>query len=260
MYPTDTSLNIGIGQNPILSPPRPPFVLIPDALGQWKEAIAYTGFPGGKTKTIAVEIPASLFNGTDYRLRIATSMEIAWDQAIFTVDEPTPQVTEQPLPLLSADLHYRGFSKRIPHPRNGPDRYDYSDVSTEPKWPPMMGHFTRYGDVTELVHTADDRLAVLGSGDEMTLRFKAPPPPPVGFRRTFVLHNVGWDKDADLNTVLGESTEPLPFRAMKQYPFGPDESVPDTPEYQDYLKHYQTRTQSGARFWKRLTSPDLLRE
>lgn len=257
MYPTDTSLNVGLGHNPTLPAPRPPYVLIPDALGQWKEAISYMGFPGGKTKTIAVEIPASLFHGNDYRLRIATSMEIAWDEAIFTVDEPTPNFTEQPLKLLGADLHYRGFSERIRHPRNGPDRYDYDKVSTEPKWPPMMGHFTRYGDVSELVQTADDRLAVLGAGDEMTLRFQAPPPPPEGFQRTFVLHNVGWDKDADLNTVLGETVEPLPFRAMKQYPYEPHQSAPDTPEYRDYMQRYQTRTQSDARFWKRLTSPDL---
>jgi hypothetical protein len=97
----------------------------------------------------------------------------------------------------------------------------------------------------------------LGAGDEMSLRFKAPPPPPAGFRRTLILHNVGWDKDADLNTVLGETVEPLPFRAMKQYPYEPHQSAPDTPEYRDYLKRYQTRTQSDAKFWKRLTSPDL---
>ncbi len=260
MCPTDTSLNVGLGHNPILSPPRPPYVLIPDADGVWREAISYMGFPGGKTKTIAVEIPGSLFQPKDYRLRIATSMEIAWDEAVFTVDEPMPNVKVQRLELLSAELHYRGFSRRIPHPKYGPDRYDYEEVSIEPRWPPMMGCFTRFGDVTELIQSEDDRLVVLGAGDEMTLRFQAPPPPPEGFKRTFVLHNVGWDKDADLNTVLGQSAEPLPFRAMKQYPYEPHQSVPDTPEYQDYLNRYQTRTQSDAEFWKRLTSPNLPRE
>lgn len=260
MHPTDTSLNIAIGHNPLISPPRPPYVLIPDAQGAWQEAIPYMGFPGGKTKTIVVEIPGSHFQGNDYRLRIATSMEIAWDEVVFTVDEPRPDVRQQSLELLAADLHYRGFSARLLHPKNGPDRYDYENVSTEPRWPPMMGRFTRYGDVMELVQSEDDRLVVMGAGDEMTVRFKAPPPPAEGFQRTFVLHNVGWDKDADLNTVLGETVEPLPFRAMKQYPYEPDQSAPDSPEYHDYLKTYQTRTQSAAKFWKRLSSPDVPKE
>jgi hypothetical protein len=120
----------------------------------------------------------------------------------------------------------------------------------------MMGNFTRHGDVTELVQSEDDRLVVLASGDEMTLRFQAPPSPPVGWKRTFVLHNVGWDKDADVNTVHGETVEPLPFRGMKQYPYEPDQTAPDTPAYREYIKQYQTRGQSDAKFWKSLTSPD----
>jgi hypothetical protein len=32
------------------------------------------------------------------------------------------------------------------------------------------------------------------------------------------LHSVGWDKDADANTLEGHSALPLPFAAMKTYP------------------------------------------
>ncbi|MCA9069401.1 MAG: hypothetical protein KDA84_10780, partial [Planctomycetaceae bacterium] len=255
MFPTDTSLNVGLGQNPTVSSPRPPYLLMPDAEGQWREVVGYTGFPGGKTKTIAVEVPVEHFNKGDYRLRIATSMQIAWDEVFFTVDDPQISVKQQPLNLLTADLHFRGYSRIQSHPHGGPDHYDYQTVSTEPKWPPMKGQFTRFGDVTELLQTADDRLAILGAGDEMTLRFEAPPPPSEGWKRSFLLHNIGWDKDADLNTVHGETVEPLPFRAMKRYPYEPDQTTPDSDSYRKALQKYQTRTQSQTKFWKRLLVP-----
>lgn len=255
VFPTDTSLNVGIGHNPTVSSPRPPSLLTPDADGQWREVMGYIGFPGGKTKTIAVEVPSKHFTHGDYRLRIATSMQIAWDEVFFTVDAPRISVKQQPLKLLAADLHFRGYSKIVPHQHGGPDRYDYQTVTTEPQWPPMNGNFTRFGDVTKLVQTADDRLVILGAGDEMTLRFQAPPPPPAGWKRSFLLHNIGWDKDADLNTVHGETVEPLPFRGMKRYPYEPDQTAPDSEAYREYLQKYQTRKQSFAQFWKRLTAP-----
>ena len=113
----------------------------------------------------------------------------------------------------------------------------------------MRGQFTRYGDVTELVRDADDLQAVFAAGDEMTLRFEAPPPRCPGWTRTFVLHNVGYDKDADLNTIYGQSSEPLPFRAMDAYPYEPRKHFPSTPLHRRYLEEYQTRSLSPRSFW-----------
>src|SRR6185503_439374 len=81
------------------------------------------------------------------RLRIVTSMELYWDEMFFTVDEPPLEHTLTPLPLLSANLQFRGFSERLPHPEFGPERYDASQITTGPQWPPMGGKFTRFGDV-----------------------------------------------------------------------------------------------------------------
>jgi hypothetical protein len=82
----------------------------------------------------------------------------------------------------------------------------------------------------------------MGPGDELTIEFDAPQEEPSpGWARDYILYNVGWDKDADLNTVLGQSSEPYPFRAMKRYPPGPEESTPSSIEYQEYLRSYQTR-------------------
>lgn len=117
----------------------------------------------------------------------------------------------------------------------------------------MRGAFTRYGDVLELVTEADDRMVILGGGDEMTLRFKAPELElPTGWVRDFIMHNVGWDKDADLNTVYGQSVEPLPYREMTSYPYGPERQYPDTSAHHSYLENYQTRGQEAQRFWRRI--------
>jgi hypothetical protein len=37
---------------------------------------------------------------------------------------------------------------------------------------------------------------------------------------------------------------------MTRYPFGADESYPDSEEYRDYLERYQTREQNPADFWR----------
>ncbi|MCA9055538.1 MAG: VCBS repeat-containing protein, partial [Planctomycetaceae bacterium] len=243
LYPTDTSINAALEEQSLLTGPQPPSIQVPNATGGWREVEPFIGFPGGKTKTIAVPLSGDLFADNDYRIRLVTSMELAWDEIFFTVDETPAETREQVLPLVGAELQFRGFSDPIQHNDLGPERYDYSQVSTEPRWPPMRGWFTRYGDVTELLAAADDRSAVLGSGDEVIVRFAVPhDPPPSGWRRDFVLHNVGWDKDADLHTVYGQTVEPLPFRNMTRYPYEPNQSFPEDPDMQDYLRTYQTRT------------------
>ena len=258
IFPTDTSINVSLSQNPDREAPKPPSIWVPIESGEWREAIPYIGFPGGKTKTIAVDVTEALKPlgtrnselGTS-RLRIVTSMELYWDEMFFTVDEPPLEHTLTPLPLLSADLQFRGFSARLPHPEFGPERYDASQITTDRQWPPMGGKFTRFGDVTELLKDSDDRLAILGAGDAVTIRFKADQAPklPPGWKRDFIIHNIGWDKDADLNTIYGQYVEPLPFRAMRGYPDPTGAEFPDLPIHREDRRQFQTREQSRKAFW-----------
>ncbi len=275
IFPTDTSINVSLSQNPDREAPKPPAIWVLDDDEKkdkptWREAIPYIGFPGGKTKTIAVDVTEALGLSAEVnpqrnanrgsglptkssiRLRIVTSMELYWDEMFFTVDEPPLEQTTTELPLLAADLQFRGFSARQPNIEFGPERYDAGDVTPQPQWPPMGGRFTRFGDVTELLTASDDRLAVLGSGDAVTVRFDANKAPllPSGWKRDFVIHNVGWDKDANLNTVYGQFVEPLPFRAMRGYPDTSGAEFPDTPAHRDYLRRYQTREQNRSAFWR----------
>ncbi|GDY07294.1 hypothetical protein LBMAG52_07800 [Planctomycetia bacterium] len=256
IFPTDTSINVSLSQNPDRDAPKPPAIWVSNESGEWREAIPYIGFPGGKTKTIAVDLSHALASQISnlksaFRLRIVTSMELYWDEMFFTVDEPPLEHTLTPLPLLAADLQFRGFSARLSHPEFGPERYDASQITTDTQWPPMGGKFTRFGNVTELLKDSDDRLAILGAGDAVTIRFKADQAPqlPLGWKRDFIIHNIGWDKDADLNTIYGQYVEPLPFRAMRGYPDPTGAEFPDSPIHRDDQRLFQTREQSRKAFW-----------
>jgi hypothetical protein len=196
------------------------------------------------------------FLSEDHRVRIVTNMELCWDEVFFTRGEVATKPEDfrlSPLNLERAELRYRGFSELIAQSGNAPKRYEYNKVTAESIWPPMSGAFTRFGEVTELVATADDMQVVMGAGDELTLEFPVGTDPlPEGWVRDFILYNVGWDKDADLNTIHGQQVEPLPFRGMTQYPYEPDQSFPSTPKHEEYLRKYQTREQNLNSFWNQV--------
>lgn len=220
MHPTDTSLNIGLSQNPALSLPEPPSLWVVDAAGNWICAQSFMGFPGGKPKSIVVDLQ-DVFVSDDRRIRIGSSQQIYWDEAFVAVSREfsAENLVEQPLEILSANLRYRGFSRLLERESFQPHWYDYTSVDALPKWPELEGPFTRFGDVLDLLGADDDRMVVMTSGDEIQLQFSAPPQPlPNGWRRDFVLHSVGWDKDADLNTLAGQGALPLPFAAQTAYP------------------------------------------
>ncbi|WP_145120313.1 CRTAC1 family protein [Rosistilla oblonga] len=256
IFPTDTTLNIQIAQNPDLASVVYPVLEVPDGNGGWQTAIPYIGFPGGKTKTIVVDITGKL-NPDDRRVRIRTSAQIYWDQAVVAVDPPEVETRQYALNLQSASLGFHGYSAQLPRQSTQPHRYDYEDVATAPKWPPLSGTLTQYGDVLAKLTKWDDDMVVMAAGDEMRLRFPVPDAPiPAGWKRDFVLHCVGWDKDADLHTLAGQTTGPLPFRAMSAYP-PPITQVGEAEAAQQRNAATQTRSQRYREFWQRPAVPGL---
>ncbi|MCY2986036.1 MAG: VCBS repeat-containing protein [Planctomycetota bacterium] len=255
VFPTSTSLNLAMTENPLRPKLSPPSIQVPDENGKWVEVIPYAGFPGGKTKTIAIDLSGK-FKSNDHRVRVVTNMELSWDEVFWTAGagKPEPELYRlTKLELMSAELHYRGFSELVAKPYNAPKWFDYGKVTKESIWPPMTGNFTRFGDVKELVSEADDLQVVLGAGDEMTIEFSAETAElSPGWKRDFIIYNIGWDKDADLNTIHGQSAEPLPFRAMSKYPYEPDQTFPSEPKHVDFLKRYQTRNQLPGKFWNQV--------
>ncbi|MGB7346401.1 MAG: FG-GAP-like repeat-containing protein [Pirellulaceae bacterium] len=252
ILPTDTSLNIQIDQNPDLPAIEFPSVWVPESKNAdgWRKAIPFMGFPGGKTKTIVVDVTDVIVRD-DPRLRVRTSAQIYWDDATLVVQSKKPEVIKHSLELMDAKVAYHGFSKQIKLSDQQPEVYDYQSAMTSPKWPPLRGRLTQFGPCKELLTTWDDSMVVISSGDEIQVDFSVPDKPiPDGWKRDFVLHCVGWDKDADLNTMTGQTIGPLPFREMSSYPPKLDESEKALETERANLSH-RNRLQSFRSFWFR---------
>lgn len=236
IFPADASLNLAAAQRPDY-PYLPPRLEVETGKG-WETLIPSMGFPAGKTKTMVIDTPA--LPAGAHRLRIVTSLWLGWDRIAWTrakTDEvPIVQARLDPR---QADLHYRGFSRLIRRAPNGPHGYIYEESTKESPWLPFPGHYTRYGDVRELLQTPDDRSVILAPGDEIALEFDAHALPPVapGWERTLFFESNGWDKDADRNTFEAQQMEPLPFRGMRKY----GEPFPDTVEMREYRERWLTR-------------------
>ena len=194
MHPADTSMNIGMSQNPERVGPEPPSLWVVDKSGQWVCAQPFMGFPGGKPKSIVIDLK-DVFQSDDHRVRIGSSQQLYWDQAFVSNDSNVENVQQSKLALKSAELHYRGFGKLLPRTNDQPHNYDYQDVNRSAKWSELQGPFTRFGDVRELLEADDDRMVVMVSGDEFIAKFAMPDQPlPEGWRRDFVMHNIGWTR------------------------------------------------------------------
>ncbi|MDQ3674484.1 MAG: CRTAC1 family protein, partial [Gemmatimonadota bacterium] len=154
IYPTDASINVAVSQQPatILASPS---LEVRNARGEWETAIANIGFPSGKDKTVIVDL-AGKFPTADHRVRIRTTMQIYWDQAFVSRALPDNPVKITTLSPVSADLHFRGFSRMYRKGgRYGPYWFAYEDVEKESPWRPIEGAFTRFGDVLPLLLSAD---------------------------------------------------------------------------------------------------------
>jgi hypothetical protein len=111
----------------------------------------------------------------------------------------------------------------------------------------MAGTLTRFGDVSPLLQADDDRLCLVGPGDEVRIEFDAVKLPKLaeGWTRSYVLRSVGYCKDADPFTAESDTVGPLPWKAMPAFPFQGDVKRPEDSSYRDYLREYQTRSAGG---------------
>ncbi len=220
-----------------------PYLQVQDAAGNWKTVVEDMGIPSGKPKPMAVDL-AGKFLSASRKVRIVTNLCVYWDEAFLVEHNAAPPVKMTALPIESADLHFRGFSKATIHPeRKQPEMFDYQTVSLTSMWNPTPGKYTRYGAVESLLAEPDDRMVVMGSGDEIQVRFNGAglPPVPSGWKRDFLLLVDGWAKDADANTAFSQSVLPLPFHGMSRYPYPMSENFPGDPAHADYVREYLTR-------------------
>jgi hypothetical protein len=244
--------------------------------GTWRTIIAETGFPAGLPRMMTVDVSGKL-GGPTCRLRLRTNLEVYWDQifvaplvetvttstradkrssyfppsdiGIYTV-APYPEgvveagatITATCLDVAAATLSPRPLMKEYSPDGRRPTLYDYDLMESVPV-SRLAGRMTRFGDVTKLLREVDDCFVIFGPGDEIEVRFDARNLPPLcgGWTRSFVLRTWGYSKDCTPFSDTGDRIEPLPFRAMRNYPYGPQEHYPQDAMHDDYRRRFNTR-------------------
>ncbi len=246
IHDTESSLNVAITQGHRWHA-QGMSIEVPDERGGWVTAQANLGFPAGRKKTVLFNLTDVFRPGTPRRVRIRTNLEIYWDCIEWAQGMPDAPLKTARLEPSYADLHYRGYSS-ISRPDSGaPEVPDYNNVvSTKQRWRDLIGYYTRYGDVRELLTQIDDRYVIVNSGDEMSLRFPEQPAPPAGWLRDYVVIGDGWIKDGDFNSTFSKTVLPLPYHAKQEYTTRPGSLEDELPyrqhpeDWQNYHTRYMT--------------------
>jgi Tfp pilus assembly protein PilF len=250
LHPSDSSVNVAMSQGDRVHP-RPLSLEIPDGHGGWKVVRTNLGFPAGRNKTCLIDLTGLFTAGGPHRLRLRTNLEVFWDQIEWAQGLPDAATKIVHLAPQAADLHYRGFSVIHQANASSPEIPDYNQLAaTTQIWRDLEGFYTRYGDVRELLKATDDRYVIMNAGDELALRFAAPPPPPAGWVRDYVIAGDGWVKDGDYNSTFSRTVQPLPYHARSEYDTPPGK-LEDEWVYRHHAQdwqNYQTRYVSADIF------------
>ncbi|MFN8062923.1 MAG: FG-GAP-like repeat-containing protein [Vicinamibacterales bacterium] len=193
---------------------QPPTLEVERPDGTWSP-LAEIGIPVGRPQTLVVPLADAIEPAA--RLRVVTNMRVYWDAiAVATVLETRDldsapgrnigsDVRVERLPLVSATLRWRGFSRDMSDTRGTPQGFelDYADVSGVSPWKVLPGVYTAPGDVRARVSAIDSAAVVTGPGDEIALAFEAGSlrGPPDGFARTYLLRADGWSQEMDISSA-----------------------------------------------------------
>jgi len=222
-----------------------PYVEAQDEHGYWKRVVDDMGFPAGGPRTITADLSGKLPRGTR-RIRITTNLQVYWDSILIDRAPQNGEVQLHEAPLASADLTFHGFPRMIEGKPKGNVHYVYEEVSQTGPYAHQAGNYTRYGDVSPLLTSFDDRFVVFGPGDDIALEFDPAKLPhlPAGWARDYFFLVKGYEKDMDFYAADGFTVGPLPFQRMGTYPY-PGKAYPLDREHLDYLLDYNTRYVSG---------------
>ena len=249
MHPTDSSINVAISQGQ-QEKAKALSLEIPDGNGGWEVVRPNLGFPAGRNKICLFDLTDVFKPGTPRKLRLRTNLEVFWDSLEWAVGLPNAAPKMTRLNPDWADLHHRGYSVMTQANQSSPEIPDYNRLySSKQIWRDLIGYYTRFGDVRELLMRADDRYVIMNAGDEMSFRFAAPAPPPSGWVRDFVIVGDGWIKDGDYNSTFSKTVLPLPYHAKNEY-ITPPGRLEDEWVYKRYPEDWQN-------YHTRYVTPDV---
>ena len=224
-----------------------------DVLGQdgrWRTEIKDLGVSAGLPRMMVVDLSPHLKSG-EHVVRIRSNRTLYYDQVLVADKKESldlnsrgsgmTRIHSQDTPLLSAQLRWLGYPRRILPDGKFPEVFDYSQISPQADWGTHAGMLTRYGDVLPLLQKRDDRFVIMEHGEEVALSFDARrlPPLPPGWKRTFFFYSDGFAKGNELHSLQSETVDPLPFHSMESYPSR--QSYPDDEAHILYLLDWNTR-------------------
>jgi hypothetical protein len=199
----------------------PPYMEVKDANGEWLKVPESRQFPippDVTPRTWIVDL-TGLFPTNDYSLRINNFWNVTFDCIAVDTSSQSDLVIQRLDPYASLYQAFIGNSV-------------------------ASGNFTRYGDVTELILTADDEYVIGRQGDEVSLLFPVNDIPPLeeNMERDIFLFVSCWFKDeyGNWGFGFGFTVDPMPFLSMSGFPYPDTESYPYQ-EHLDYLTKYNTR-------------------
>lgn len=175
---------------------------------------------------------------------VMTNTKRMWDIDYLAVDtNPDSAITVTSENPYYADLHFRGISSKVRTNPNDPNMIltepVYSEVTDAFISNKTTGNATKYGDVTELLQSNDDKFVIMTQGDELAYKYAVPEQAP-GTERDFIYYTNDYHKAYIY--ALGDEIDPLPFSAMTQYPYHTDvENYPTDEEHNQYQSTYNTR-------------------
>ena len=201
------------------------YMEVKDANGNWVRVPQDKQIPipsDYNARTFAVDLTGLFPAGvSDYQIRLTNFWNVTYD---YIGIDTTPQqnVTVQTINPSSATLsQFWGTQSN------------------------SSGAFTRYGDVTPLLQSADDMFVIGRQGDQVEMQFPtanlAPPAP--GMVRDYFFVVACWFKDPPGAWGYGFNftVDPMPFMAMSGYPYPATESYPYDAAHLAYIQQYNTR-------------------
>ena len=203
---------------PYVTPSPPPYIEVKAANGSWIRVPDDRQFPlPDVTDEVFVVNMTGLFPTNDYSVRINTYQDIRFD---YIGVDTTQQQTVNVHSILPSAADFQQI---------------YATGSNS------SGAFTRYGNVTALMLSADDQFVIGREGDGVQLKFPANLPPVApGMERDFFFVASVWFKGNGLSYVPF-TVSPMPFQAMTSFPYPANESYPYDATHLYYLYKYDTR-------------------
>jgi hypothetical protein len=207
--------------NTMVTPP--PIMEVKDANGNWVPVPLSRQFPipaDGVARTFVVDL-TGLFPTSDHSLRISNFWNTTFD---YIGIDTTPQ-------------------QNMTIQRIDPTANLYHSFSTGTN---ATGNFTRFGDVTSLILTEDDKFVIGMQGDAVTLLFPVAGLAPLAdsMQRDYFFFVDAWFKSSgDWGPMFPFAVDPLPFHNMTGYPYPLDsESYPYDADHIAYLNEWNNRS------------------